>query len=143
MFSKEKSHKVTVEGVAKQQIWQVWQDVNSWHTWDQDIEWARLIEPFATGSTFELKPRSGPKVKIELSHVINEKSFTDFCRFPLARMYSVHEMRTTNEGLEIVHVVRVEGFLAHLWWKLVGKNVAAGMPEQTEAMIARAKGVYG
>ena len=117
--------------------------LNNWHTWDQDIEWAKLVEPFTEGSHFELKPRSGPKVKIALRHIKHEESFTDFCRFPLARMYSVHEMRATQGALEVVHSVRVEGLLAHLWWKLVGKNVAAGMPAQSKAMIAKAKGVHG
>ncbi len=139
MFSKEKSHLVVVTGVTRRQIWHVWQDINNWHKWDHDIEWARLKDPFITGSNFELKPRSGPKVNIQLHDVEFEQGFTDFCQFPLARMYSIHKMRESDDGVEVSHTIRIEGLLAHLWWQLVGKHIAAGMSQHTEAMIEHAR----
>src|SRR4051812_46176577 len=88
----EKTHRLTVRDLAKEKIWKVWQDVNRWHLWDTDIEFARLDSPFAAGSTFQLKPKGGPKVKIRLVEVEPERAFTDVTVFPFARMYGIHEM---------------------------------------------------
>ncbi len=73
-----------------------------------------------------------------------ERSFTDLAKFPLAKMYSIHRMRDLENGdVEVTHIVRVEGLLAGIWWHLVGKNVAAGMPSQAKNMINRARNIDG
>lgn len=96
----EKTHTVKTQNLSKGLLWKVWQDVNNWHTWDTDIEYARLEQPFAVGNTFLLKPKGGPKVKIKLLKVESHRSFTDLTSFPLAKMYGIHEMRETKDGLE-------------------------------------------
>jgi hypothetical protein len=135
----EKTHKITVKGVSKRQIWKVWEDVNQWHLWDADIEYAKLNSPFQLGNKFELKPKGGPKVKIELVEVDPENSFTDLTRFPLARMYGIHQMQETHDGIEVGHTVRSEGPLSFLWKKIVAEKVAAGIEEQAQKMIERAQ----
>ncbi len=138
-MSWEKSHVCVVNGVSPEQIWQTWAEINRWHEWDPDIEYARTSMPFEEGSTFELKPRGGPKVQITLHKVEPLKGFTDVTRFPLARMYGVHEMVRVPDGLEIRHTMRVEGLLSFLWRKLVAENVAAGLEDQAQRMIEAAK----
>jgi len=135
----EKTHKMVVRNVSKSQIWKVWQEVNQWHHWDTDIEFARLEEPFANGSRFVLKPKGGPQVKIKLVKVEPNSAFTDLTSFPLAKMYGIHEMRDTKDGLEVSHTVRIEGPLGFLWKKIVAEKVAAGLDEQAEKMVRRAR----
>ncbi len=135
----EKTHKVTVQNMAKNQIWKVWEDVNHWHTWDTDIEFARLDGQFKVGNSFQLKPKAGPKVKIELLKVEPNASFTDVTTFPLAKMYGIHEMRETGDGLEISHTVRIEGPLSFLWKRIVAEKVASGLEEQAQKMVQRAR----
>ena len=141
IMAREQIHRVTVQNLAKSQIWKVWEDINRWHLWDTDIEYARMTQPFQSGSSFVLKPKGGPKVKITLAQVELGTSFTDMASFPLATMYSIHTLRETSGGLEIAHTVRVEGALGFLWWKLVAGKVAAGMEEQTNRMVQRAREV--
>ena len=137
----EKVHKVSVQKVAKEQIWRVWEDVNQWHLWDSDIEFARIEGPFEVGGAFILKPKGGPKVKIGLLKVQPKVAFTDVTTFPLAKMYGIHEMRETKEGLEVSHTVRIEGPLSFLWKKIVAEKVASGLEEQAQKMIQRAREV--
>jgi hypothetical protein len=124
-------------------VWTVWRDVDHWHEWDADIEYATLSGPFAVGSELVLKPKGGPKVRIRLSEVMPGSSFTDVTRFPLARMIDVHELQDTPQGLKLKNSIRMEGPLAWVWRKLVGENVAAGIPRQMEALARHASAKAG
>jgi len=135
----EKTHKILVQNIDRQIIWKVWQNVNQWHQWDTDIDFARLEQPFEQGSQFWLKPKGGPQVKIRLIKVEPGVAFTDLTKFPLAKMYGIHEMKETKAGLEITHTVRIEGPLSFLWKKIVAEKVAAGLEEQAEKMVQRAR----
>jgi hypothetical protein len=135
----EKTHSLRVKDVSRSQIWKVWQDVNQWHLWDTDIEYAKMEAPFREGSQFLLKPKGGPKVKIKLVKVQPQSAFTDLTSFPLAKMYGIHQMRETAEGLEVSHTVRIEGPLSFLWKKMVAEKVAAGLDEQATKMVTRAR----
>ncbi len=133
------THEVVTQEVTQEQIWSLWSDVNSWHVWDQDIEYARLSTPFAQGFRFELKPKGGPKVKIDIIECVPYKGFTDFTLFPLAQMYSIHSLQDTPEGLKITHTIQVTGPLYRVWRKLVAQSIADGMPTQTSRLIETAK----
>jgi hypothetical protein len=137
MWSKTYSKKV--KGLNAEQVWRVWTDINQWHTWQSDIEYAKLEGEFKVGNTFLLKPRGGPKVKIELIKVEPNRVFTDLTRFPLARMYGSHEFVIHGDELEIKTAMSIEGLLSFLWRKLVAEDVANGMREQTENLIQKAK----
>jgi len=134
-----KSYSKTVEGLNASQIWKVWTDVNQWHTWQDDIEYAKLDGEFRVGSVFRFKPKGGPNIQIELTEVKPNSVFVDLTRFPLARMFDSHELIDHGNKLEIKTTIRVEGPLSFLWRKLVAENVANGMKEQTERLIAKAR----
>ena len=134
-----KCHVAKVRGLSVEQVWKVWSDINGWHTWQKDLEFARLEGEFAAGKTFLLKPKGGPKVKIKLHSVEPLKSFTDLTRFPGAEMFGHHEFNVNGDELEIVTEMSIRGPLSFLWRKLVAEGVANGMREQTENLIARAR----
>lgn len=75
-----RSYSRIVEGLNASQVWKIWTDVNHWHTWRDDIEYAKLDGEFKKGNVFLFKPKGGPSIKIELTKV-------DLTKFPLARMY--------------------------------------------------------
>jgi hypothetical protein len=130
-----KTHTITVKDIKPHQIWQVWSDVNNWHLWDTDIEFAHLDGGFEKGSIFSLKPKGGPKVAIEIIDAIPNKSFTDCTKFPLAKMYGTHQMQEGTDGLTLTVSVKVTGLLGYLWRKLVAEKVAQGIPEQTQKLL--------
>ncbi len=133
-----KTHRRTVKGMNAEQLWQVWIDVNQWHTWQSDIENAHIDGEFAVGNSFALKPKGGPKVNIEIIEAVPSRRFTDLTRFPGARMYGSHEFVVRDEEVEIRTAISIEGPLAFVWRKIVAEDVASGMAEQTEKLIERA-----
>lgn len=139
MWSKTYSKKV--KGLKAEQAWKVWTDVNQWHTWQGDIEYAKLEGEFKVGNTFLLKPKGGPQVNIEIIKVETNRQFTDLTRFPGARMYGSHEFVTHGDELEIKTTMSIDGLLSFLWRKIVAEDVANGMMAQTENLIEKAKGV--
>jgi hypothetical protein len=133
------THSTTVTGLSADRVWHVWTDVNQWHHWQNDIEYARLTGDFARGNRFTLRPKGGPDVTIELTRVEPGSHFTDVTRFPLARMTDSHDLIERGDALEIRTTLTMEGPLAFLWRKLVGENIARTLPEQTASLIARAR----
>jgi hypothetical protein len=135
------SHRKVYKNLDSSNAWAVWTDINHWHTWQPDIEYAKLNGEFAVGSTFTIKPKSGPAVKIELIEVEECRLFTDLTRFPLARMYGRHEFNEHADGLEVITTMSIEGKLAFMWKKLVAEGIAGNMQVQTENMVKKAKSV--
>lgn len=131
------SYSTTVKGLSASDVWKVWTDVNHWHAWQDDIEYARLDGEFRTGTMFRFKPKGGPNINIEVTEVIPNEIFVDLTKFPLARMYDSHELIERGDQLEIRSTIRIEGPLSFLWRKLVVEGIAAGMKEQTDKLIAR------
>ena len=130
-----KSYSKRVSGLKIEQIWAAWTNVNQWHTWQSDIEQAKLRGDFKVGNTFMLKPRGGPRVKIEIIQADPCKNFTDLTRFPGARMYGFHEFIEHENQLEIKTTMSIEGPLSFIWRKIVAEDVASGMEKQTESLI--------
>lgn len=135
----KKSHTVLTKEVTKEQIWQLTTDINNWKNWDDTVEYSELLGAFKVGDYFILKPKGGPKVKIKLLEIIENKKFTDLTVFPLAKMYGEHLYEETNEGLKITVTMSVEGILSFLWVKLVAKGIVADLPKDIKNQIANAK----
>lgn len=124
-----------VRGISARQAWDVWSDVNRWPTWQKDTEMARLDGPFEVGSTFVLKPKGGPRVKIQIVEANPNRGFTDLTRFPLAKMYGSHQFVEKDGELELTTTMSMEGPLSFLWRKLVAEDIVKGLPDQTDWLI--------
>lgn len=135
----KQEYEKTFEGVTVQEVWQAWEDVKTWPIWDQELESTELLGPFSKGSTFSLKAKGAPKVKIELLEVEPNQRFLDVTRFPLAQMYDLHEVLPVENGIKIRNKIWVTGPLGFLWKKIVAKGVADGVPTQTESLIQHVK----
>src|SRR3989442_390499 len=133
MFSH--TYSPTVTDLTPAQVWMVWSDVNHWHRWQDDIDFARLDGPFQSGSTFKFKPKGGPTISIELTRVEPNVAFTDLTRFPLAQMLDSHELIKRNGELEGRTTITLSGPLAFLWRKLVFDTIVNDLPHQTERLL--------
>ncbi len=130
-----KSYFIVTKDVTKEQMWKLFADVNNWHNWDRGIEYAKMEGKFEKGNFFELKPKDGPKVKIELIETIENQKFTDFTRFPLAQMYGDHTFEDTTEGLKITTTMTVKGVLGFLWRKIVAQGIVDSLPTEMVEQI--------
>ena len=125
-----KTHTIVTKAASKEQMWKLFSDVNNWKNWDSGIDFAQLEGNFEAGNYFILKPKGGPKIKIELVETIKNKTFTDLTRFPLAKMWGVHLFEECSDGLKISTTMKIKGPLAFLWRKLVAEKIVNGLPEE-------------
>lgn len=133
-----KTYSTITKKVSASQMWQLFADVNNWHKWDTGVEYAQMTGSFAQGNHFILKPKGGPRVKIQLIETVENRKFVDLTRFPLARMYGEHCFEETQQGLKITTTMKVEGPLGFLWRKLVAQGIADALPQETEIQILTA-----
>ena len=130
-----KSYSITTKDATKEQMWKLFSHVNTWHIWDEGIEYAKMEGKFEKGNTFELKPKGGPKLKIKLLETIENTKFVDLTNFPFAKMYGEHTFEDTPQGLKITTTMSVEGILGFLWRKIVAQNIVDNLPTEMTAQI--------
>jgi Polyketide cyclase / dehydrase and lipid transport len=133
-----KSHSIVTKEVTKEQMWKLFADVNNWHTWDNGIEFAKLEGKFEKGNHFTLRPKGGPNVKVELLETIENNSFLDVTKFPLAKMYDNHTFEETKDGLKITNTITVNGILGFLWIKIVAQKIVDALPTDMKEQIKAA-----
>ena len=121
-------------------IFALWADAAAWPSWDPDLESAALDGPFASGSTGVLKPRGGPRTRIELVDVREPESFTAVSRLPGCRMVFEHRAEATGAGCRVTHVVRFEGPLAFAFRRLIGPSIRRGLPGTMAGLRGAAAG---
>lgn len=133
-----KSHSIVTKEVTGEQLWKLFADVNNWNRWDDSIEYSSIEGRFEKGNYFILKPKGGPKVRIQLVETTPNRSFMDLTRFPLAKMYGNHAFEETAEGLRITSSISVKGPLTFLWVKLVARNIADNLAGDIEKQVETA-----
>ncbi|MAZ78055.1 MAG: polyketide cyclase [Legionellaceae bacterium] len=138
-----KTHSKIYKNVSKEAVWKIWKDINNYANWHDDLDYCQLKGEFAKGNYFLLKPKGGPKVKVWLLDIKENESFLDCTRFFGAKMYDLHSLEDTSEGLKISNTITVKGPLAFLWTKLVAKDVAAHAPQEMDAVVDLARGSHG
>jgi len=120
-------------------IWQVWQDVPNWNTWDHGIEYSTLNGPFKAGSTGTLKPKGGPLVHTLLTHVEPMKMFADEAKLTLARIIVSHYLTESNGKREVTHQIEMKGPLAFIFAYLIGRQMKKNLPQEMAAMVKKAE----
>ena len=73
-----------------------------------------------------------------LPEVNPNKNFITATLFFGATMCDNHELIERADGIEVKITINIDGILSWVWRKIVAEGVVAGLPGQTEAMIARA-----
>ncbi len=124
-----------VENITKEEIFAKWADINNWHTFNDDIKYAKLDGEFKEGNFFTLGLKGGQKVKIKLLKIEKNKSFTDLTKFPLAKMYGIHEIEEKNGKIEMKATIKIEGILSFLWKKIVAQGVADKLGDDMDRLI--------
>jgi len=130
-----KTHSIVTKEATKEQMWNLFTDINNWHVWNNEIEFAKLEGKFEAGNHYLIQPKHGRIVKVKLLEVIENKHCLEFGEFPLAKMYYDHILEETPKGLEITSTITMKGLLSFLWVQLVVKKIAASMPEHVQEQI--------
>jgi len=130
-----KSHSITTKEATKEQMWKLFTDINNWHVWNNEIEFAKLDGKFEAGNHYIIQPKNGRIVKVELLEVVDNKHCLELGAFPLAKMYYDHILEETSSGLKITSTITMKGLLSFLWIQLVVRKIAATMPAHVHEQI--------
>ena len=131
----EKTIKKRYPGVKKEQVWNLWKDVNNWAKWNTEVETSVLLDKFEKGGVIELKLKQVPAVKLILEQVQENVSFTECAQLPGAKLFRKSEMVETEGGLEVKVTISISGAAYFMWVNAVGEKVAAKILGQLDAMI--------
>lgn len=137
-----KSYSKVYPDIKKETIWQLWSDINNYTQWHDDLEYCTLKGDFIVGNYFMLKPKNSPVVKVVITELIKYKKFADCTTFFGAKMYDIHELEETAEGLRITSTIKVTGILSFLWVKLVAQQVARAAATEMEALVRLASNTH-
>lgn len=132
--------KHTVETTAAvAAVWEIWQDVAHWHTWDQGIEYSTLEGPFKAGATGTLKPKGGPLVQTVLKFVEPKKLFVVESKLPFARIIVSHFLSRINGTTHVTHQIEMIGPLAFFFALVIGRKMKKNLPHEMEALVKKAR----
>ena len=128
-----------IEGIEAEEIFRIWSDVDNWHRFNHGIVLAKLENEFKVGNKIILKLPNDKIVKLTISEVTQNKSFTDVTNFPFAKMYGIHEIIKRDNKIEIIASVKIEGLLAFFCYIIVAKKVASKIEDDLNSLIKLVK----
>ena len=132
--------KHTVETTASPEaVWDIWQDVSNWNTWDPGIEFSSIDGPFKAGTTGTLKPKGGPLVHTKLTSVQPKRMFVDEAKLTLARIIVTHSLTESAGKTCVTHQIEMTGPLAFLFAFLIGRNMKKNLPQEMREMVKKAE----
>lgn len=109
-------------------IFRIYQDVENWNKWDPDTKSSHLAHGLTLGSLGSLTPTKGNTVPMEVTSVIENRSFTVTSKTLLFRMDFDHELTPVSNGTLVVHRVTFSGFLKPILSMIIGRLVDKGLP---------------
>jgi hypothetical protein len=124
---------------SSEDIWQIWQDVENWNTWDHGIEYSTINGLFEEGTTGTLKPKGGPLVRTKLTCVEPFNKFVDESKLFLGRIIVSHYLTKSADKTLVTHRIEMTGPLAFLYAYLIGRTMKKNLPQEMEAMIKKAE----
>lgn len=132
--------KHTVETkVTPTQIWKIWEDVENWKTWDQEIELSRLDGPFQAGTTGCTKFVGTPLFKTLLAQVEPHKLVVQEAYLFFAKVVSYQSMNQIGGKTQVTFQVEVRGPLSLFYACMLGRFIKKKIPPEMEEMLKRAQ----
>lgn len=129
------SHSIRIVA-PRDKVFALYADPASWPVWDSETV-AVHLPSLGEGASGWLKPRQGPKAKIKVTEVTQDRSFTVESALPFCRIQFGHELAGEGSGTHVTHWVRFTGPLAPLFRRLIGNGIDRSLPD-TLAGLKRA-----
>ncbi|MGM0110171.1 hypothetical protein [Enterococcus sp. DIV0187] len=91
---------------TSEEIWSLYEDVNKWFTWEDDLEEISLSGDFVQGTVGVMKLADQPAMDFELVTVIPNKEFTDKTSIPgVGDIYFIHQLIQDDKCVTVKHAV--------------------------------------
>jgi hypothetical protein len=134
--------KHTVETTAPPKaVWNVWQDVKNYNTWDNVTSYCSLDGPFKEGTTGVWKPKGGPALQVKLTRVEPLKVYTAEFKLFLARIISSHYLAESHGKTQVTQQIEIVGPLAFFFAYHLGHALKKDLSREMEALVKKAEPV--
>jgi hypothetical protein len=120
------------------QIWKIWQDVENWKNWDQEIELSQIDGPFQTGTTGYTKFVGTPLFKTLLTQVEPYKLVVQEAYLSFAKVISYQSMSHVADKTQVTFQVEIRGPLSFFFACILGRFIKKKIPIEMDEMIKRA-----
>jgi len=140
MFVREYEEIVETK-VEASNIWKLWQDPSSWHTWDTQLKVAFIEGDFIVGAKGFIQFHSGQKIDIKLISVDINKAFTMRMKLLLATMdfFHIYTQKTESTKASITHGMEFKGLAAPIWFLIIGKDLKKSLHSVMLELIKQAE----
>lgn len=125
--------KININASAED-VFSVYKNVADWPSWDHDVLTSQLNGEFEVGTKGELKPKEGPKTKMELIEVTPNQSFTVECKLPLCKMHFVHELKPDGQSTEVTNKIIFSGLLTPVFGRIIGREIQKTLPSSLQGL---------
>lgn len=129
-------HTIETEATPTQ-VWKVWQDVENWKEWDEEIELSQIDGPFQTGTSGSTKFVGTPLFKTLLTKVEPLKLVVQEAYLFFAKVISYQSMVQVAGKTQITFRVEVKGPLSFLYAIKLRRFVKQKIPLEMEKMLER------
>lgn len=111
---------------SKEIIWQLWEEVENWKSYDTVLQYSYLVEDskFEVGAIGYVKAKGAPKTKFEITQMELGDSFVESLKLPLWNTLELkRKVVSVNQGeVEFTHEVEFKGPLRGLMYSLLAKR---------------------
>lgn len=123
------------------QIWKVWQDVENWKKWDQEIEISQIDGPFQAGTAGSTKFVGTPLIKTLLMQVEPFKLVVQEAHLSFAKVISYQSMSQIAGKTQVTFQVEIRGPLSLFYAWMLGRFIKKKIPAEMEEMNKRSLAV--
>ncbi|PIE79239.1 MAG: hypothetical protein CSA15_03895 [Candidatus Delongbacteria bacterium] len=131
---------VTIKtNATREQIWNLWVDVENWKKWDNQVEFSQLNGNFEKGTYGILKTYKSPKAKFQIVLAKELEEFTTRSFLPLTQMDFIHKINEKNGEIYITHGVKIRGLFTFLFSRIIGQKILKELPKVMENLSKMAE----
>lgn len=114
---------------SKIAAWQLLIKVSDWKVWDTELKEAFIFDEFGLGVKGELIPRTGPKLKFEITDYLEGTSYTFKTKMPVGYLVIKRKLTLKAGLIYFTDDIQFTGFLKSVFGILLGKNFQSVLPE--------------
>lgn len=108
---------------SAQLVFSRWAHPEGWPVWDAEVREVRFEGPARLGARGQMRPASGPAATFSITTFEQDRVFTNTSSLPGAKLIFEHRVTPTAERATVEVTVGVDGFLAPLWHRMLGKSL--------------------
>ena len=113
-----------------------WADPESWPQWDAEVREVTFAGPARLGARGRMRPTSGPAASFAVTVFEPGRVFTNASSLPGAKLVFEHLVTPAPDGASVEVVVRVEGLLAPLWKRVLGRSLGNAARSSVTGLLA-------